>query len=326
MRKPAPIKGLILLSVAVLLGISAIYGKEGPYKKISSNGLDVYYRLFGEGIPILIIGGGPGDVSDRYLGLCDVLAKDFRCILVDQRGTGRSAPAVVDPSTVSVALTIDDFEAIRVQLGLKHWAVLGFSYGGFLASIYTSDYPASVSSLILLGSMGFDLNVFSHFADNIRSRLWASDLELLEYWSDPARAKSDPGHALVETIRAKMPGYFYDRKKSLIVSQTMKDSDFNFEVGDLIWKDILKRKIDLTKVKSAYDGPVLVLHGRQDPLGESVPQMLSRYYKNSRLVFIEKCGHYSWIEQPEMVYSSIKAFLFTAGRQTELNSKGKAVR
>jgi proline iminopeptidase len=130
----------------------------------------------------------------------------------------------------------------------------------------------------------------------------------------------------VETIRSKMPGYFYDRKKSLIVSQTMKDSDFNFEVGDLIWNDILKRKIDLTKVKSAYDGPVLVLHGRQDPLGESVPQMLSRYYKNSRLVFIEKCGHYSWIEQPEMVYSSIKAFLLTAGRQTELNSKGKAVR
>lgn len=43
-------------------------------------------------------------------------------------------------------------------------------------------------------------------------------------------------------------------------------------------------------------------------------------------MFIEKCGHYSWIEQPEMVHSSIKEFLLTAGRQMELNSKGKAVR
>ena len=106
-----------------------------------------------------------------------------------------------------------------------------------------------------------------------------------------------------------MPGYFYDRQKSLIVSQVMKDSDFNFEVGRWIWPDIQKRKLDLAKMNPEFTGPVLILHGRQDPLGESVPQVLHRYYQNSKLVFIEKCGHYSWVEQAEKVNENIKGFL-----------------
>jgi len=126
------------------------------HQKVNSSGLDIYYRIFGTGTPILILGGGPGDVSDRYLSLCELLSKNHQCILVDQRGTGKSTPAVSDSSTISIALTLNDFEAIRNKLGLKQWTVLGFSYGGYLASAYTTFYPSSISSLILLGSMGMN--------------------------------------------------------------------------------------------------------------------------------------------------------------------------
>ena len=106
-----------------------------------------------------------------------------------------------------------------------------------------------------------------------------------------------------------MPGYFYDREKSLIVSQSMKDSDFNFEVGPWIWRDIIDNDMDLTKQTSNFDKPVLIIHGRQDPVGESVAVTLSDHYKYSTLVFVEKAGHYSWIEQPDHVHDSIKIFL-----------------
>jgi proline iminopeptidase len=280
-----------------------------PYQKVAGNGMDVYYRDFGAGTPILVLGGGPGDASDRYLSLCDGLAKSQRCILVDQRGTGKSMPAVLDPSTVSIALTLEDLEAVRKSLGLKQWAVLGFSYGGYLASLYAHFYPGSVSRLVLLGSLGLNTDAFPHFMDNITSRLRPSDIELFDFWNDPERAKADPKHALVERIRARMPGYFFDQKKSLLVSQAMKDSDFAFDMGDFIWQDVEKRGLDLAKMASRFANPVLILHGRQDPLGESVPQKLSLYYKKSELVFIEKCGHYSWIEQPEKVFSAVKDFL-----------------
>jgi proline iminopeptidase len=305
---PGKISFMILFFFAFLLAAG-----DAPYQKVASHGMDVYYREFGEGSPILVLGGGPGDVSNRYLSLCEGLAKSQRCILVDQRGTGKSMPAVLDASTVSIALTLEDLEAIRRSLGLKQWAVLGFSYGGYLASLYAHFYPGSVSRLILLGSMGLNTDAFPHFMDNIASRLRPSDIELFDYWNDPARAAANPKHALVERIRARMPGYFFDRKKSLLVSQAMKDSDFDFEMGDFIWQDMDKRKLDLAKMAADFANPVLILHGRQDPLGESVPQELAKYYKNSELGFIEKCGHYSWIEQPEKVFPAVKDFL--AGRK-----------
>lgn len=279
------------------------------YKTIENSGVKIYFRIFGQGNPILVIGGGPGDNSDRYLSLCDLLSNDFQCILVDQRGTGKSIPLMQDSTTISIELTLSDFEIIRKKLSLKSWTVLGFSYGGYLASLYAHFYPASISNLILLGSMGLNANVFSYFSDNINSRLCPSDIELLEYWSDSARNAQDPHHALVERIRARMPGYFYDKEKSKIVSSVIQDADFNFSVGQWIWRDVDKRNLNMSKKENHFNNPVLILHGRQDPVGESVPQELSQYYKNSRLIFIEKCGHYSWIEQPDKVISLIGSFL-----------------
>lgn len=300
------LRALAMLILALIISLNNTYGQ---YKKVNSKGLDIYYRIFGEGEPILIIGGGPGDVSDRYLSLCELLSQNFKCILVDQRGTGKSSPAVYDSTTITVALTLDDFEAIRNQLGLKQWNVLGFSYGGFIASVYSSKFSESVSSLIALGSLGFDFGVFRYFNDNIKSKLHSGDLELLKYWSDSSRAALNPKHAIVETIRAKMPGYFFDREKALLVSQNMKDSDFNFEMGNWIWRDIEKNYSNINQTKSNFDKPVLVLQGRQDPLGEFAAVNLSHYYKKSKLIFVERCGHYSWVEQPEKVLSSIKEFL-----------------
>jgi len=299
-------KILFVLVCSLFIFINKNYAQ---YQEISNSGLDIYYRVFGKGNPVLIIGGGPGDNSNRYLSLCNLLSNDFQCVLVDQRGTGKSVPEIYDSTTISISLTLMDFEVLREHLGLKNWIVLGFSYGGYLASLYANYYPASISQLILLESIGLNTDVFGYFLDNINSRLLSSDHELFDYWNDSVRVAVNPHHSLVERIRARMPGYFYDRKKSLIISQEINDSDFNFEVGHWIWKDVVKNELDLDKVKSNFNKPVLILHGRQDPVGESVPQILSHYYKNSTLVFIEKAGHYSWIEQPEVVINSIKKFM-----------------
>ena len=238
-----------------------------------------------------------------------MLSKNFKCILVDQRGTGKSSPAVYDSTTITIDLTLGDFEVIRNQLGLKQWNVLGYSYGGFVASVYANKYPASISRLITLSSMGFDFSMFRYFNDNIYSKLHSGDIELLKYWSDSSRVAIDPKHAIVETIRAKIPGYFFDREKALLVSQNMKDSDFNFEMGNWIWRDVEKNYSNLNTTKSNFDKPVLVLQGRQDPLGELAAMNLSRYYANSKLIFIERCGHYAWVEQPERVLSALIEFI-----------------
>jgi len=64
----------------VMLFLSIILPAFGevPYQKVASYGLDVYFREFGEGTPVLVLGGDPGDASDRYLSLCEGLAKNHR--------------------------------------------------------------------------------------------------------------------------------------------------------------------------------------------------------------------------------------------------------
>lgn len=297
---------IIILGFLFIISCPDIFGQ---YLKVENHGLDVHYRIFGEGEPILIIGGGPGDNSNRYLSLCDLLSKNHKCILVDQRGTGKSTPKVMDSTTISIALTLDDFEAIRNQLSLPSWHVLGFSYGGYLASLYANYFPKSVSSLILLGSMGLNTNGFGHFLDNITSKMRATDFDLFEYWNDSSRVAQDPHHALVERIRARMSGYFYDRKNSLLVTQNIKDSDFNFEMSRWIWKDIIDKNLDLAEFDSVFEKPVLILHGRQDPMGELIAESLRKHYKNSKLIFVEKAGHYSWLEQPEIISEELKNFI-----------------
>lgn len=297
---------ILLLFVFCCLFAPVGYGRAA---EVESHGLAIHYRVFGEGRPLLIIGGGPGDAADRYVDLCELLSPHVQCILVEQRGTGRSRPAVQDASTISIALTLDDFEAVRRRLGLSEWAVLGFSYGGYLASLYAHDFPASVSALVLLGSMGLNWDGLERFEDNVVSRLGPYDRELLDYWSAPERMKVDFRQAVTETIRAKMPGYFFDRRKSLTVSQTMKADDFDFTMGEWIYRDAQARKLDLAVMDNPFKNPVLIVQGRQDPGGEATALGLAAHYARSRLVFIEKCGHYSWIEQPRQVLDAVAGFL-----------------
>jgi len=189
-------KKILALIIICLFWLSSILGAE--YQKVKSNDTDIYFRIFGEGEPLLIIGGGPGDASDRYLSLCELLSKNHQCIMPDQRGTGKSLPSVFDSTTISIELTLTDFEVIRKKLGIKKWNVLGFSYGGYLASLYAQFHPESVSSLVLLGSAGLNTNAFGHFRDNIFSRMQAVDKEKYEFWADSARYshKKIPKHSI----------------------------------------------------------------------------------------------------------------------------------
>ncbi len=277
--------------------------------KVESHGLDIHFRIYGQGKPILLLGGGPGDVAERYTALAELLAKHARVILVEQRGTGRSTPKVKDASTLTIAKTLDDFEAIRTHLKLKQWTVLGFSYGGYLASLYAHHHPESLSALMLLGSMGLNWEGQQIFEDNVTSRMTAEDRARCGHWSQPDRMKADPQIAITELIKAKLPGYFFDRGKALLEAATIRPEHFDFEMGEWIYKDTVARKLDLSKLEVRFRGPVLVLHGRQDPTGESVPQALARHYPSAKLNFIERCGHYGWIEHPEKVGSLVSEFM-----------------
>lgn len=114
--------------------------------------------------------GGPGGRGNRFTSLggwSKAAAKDFRILMLDQRGTGLSSP--IDRKTLPLRgnphdqaeyLThfradsiVADAEAIRLALGSGPWTVYGQSYGGFCAISYLSQAPAGLREVLITGGL-----------------------------------------------------------------------------------------------------------------------------------------------------------------------------
>ncbi|MBP0937734.1 alpha/beta fold hydrolase [Streptomyces goshikiensis] len=125
-----------------------------------------------EGLPwLLYLEGGPGFGARRFIGRQAWLGRalaDYRVLLLDQRGTGRSTP--VSRQTLPLRGTpaqqaaylahfradaiVRDCEAIRPQLtGGAPWTVMGQSFGGFCATRYLSTAPEGLAAALLTGGL-----------------------------------------------------------------------------------------------------------------------------------------------------------------------------
>jgi proline iminopeptidase len=102
-----------------------------------------------EGIPVLVVHGGPGGgCEDYHRRFFD--AERYRIILLDQRGAGRSRPLAELEGNTTQAL-VADMEVVRHFLGIDRWLLFGGSWGSTLSLVYAQAYPDCVSGLVLRG-------------------------------------------------------------------------------------------------------------------------------------------------------------------------------
>jgi proline iminopeptidase len=114
-----------------------------------SGGHTIYYEEHGSGIPIVVLHGGPGGgMQHSVLKLFSL--KEWRVILFDQRGCGKSTPALETRQNTTWHL-VSDMEALRLHLGISRWALFGGSWGTTLALAYASRHGSRVTGAILRG-------------------------------------------------------------------------------------------------------------------------------------------------------------------------------
>ncbi|WP_282692768.1 alpha/beta fold hydrolase [Streptomyces sp. CC208A] len=120
---------------------------------------------------LLYLEGGPGFGARRFIGRQAWIGRavrEFRVLLLDQRGTGRSTPANRqtlplrgDAAAQADYLThfradsiVKDCELIRRRLtGGAPWTVLGQSFGGFCAVHYLSTAPEGLERVLVTGGL-----------------------------------------------------------------------------------------------------------------------------------------------------------------------------
>ncbi|MEU1181458.1 alpha/beta fold hydrolase [Streptomyces sp. NPDC005820] len=126
----------------------------------------------GQDLPwLLYLQGGPGFGANRFVGSPAWLGralKEYRVLLLDQRGTGASSPANRQtlplrggPAAQADYLThfradsiVRDCEAVRREVtGGAPWTVLGQSFGGFCTVSYLSLAPEGLAAALITGGL-----------------------------------------------------------------------------------------------------------------------------------------------------------------------------
>jgi proline iminopeptidase len=287
---------------------------SGVAKRLPRPDLLLHYVEYGQGEPVLVLMGGPG-VSGRSIEpVAQSIAKRARAIVPDQRGSGASLPKEAEAITLDA--TLADFEALRKALALEKWTVWGCSWGGMLALDYASKFPGSLKGLVLVGSGGTSFASFATaFGDNMTARMSADDRTAQRYWSQPAVVADDPVRAAAESVRAIIPSQFYDRAKAIEAIAIFKVGReyYNPEAAKRLVPAFEQGATARVEALHNLQIPALIVHGRQDPMPESVALENQKRLKGSRLVWLDRCGHWPWIEQPEALEKALFEFLFPQG-------------
>jgi pimeloyl-ACP methyl ester carboxylesterase len=130
--------------------------------KVINQGIGVYYETEGSGPPLVMQHGLTESLEYwRDFGYTEALRKNYRLILIDARGHGKSdAPS--DESVYHTERMASDVVVVLDALGIEHTHYLGYSMGGWIGYHLGIESPHRVLSMILGGAHPFadDLSAF----------------------------------------------------------------------------------------------------------------------------------------------------------------------
>ncbi|CAM2178523.1 alpha/beta fold hydrolase [Burkholderia cenocepacia] len=236
------------------------------------------------GPPVVVLHGGPGSGSQPgVLRLFDLTR--VRVVLVDQRGTGMSTPRGGTRHN-STKYLIGDLEALREELGIERWGVLGGSWGGALALAYAGRFPERVLGLVLRG-------LFMTSKREVRGFFTTSRYRAPQEWKRLATAAgtSRSDRLPLQCARRLQPGVSWVRRRAVALSWHRYEEAILMRRSsreERISRQKANRLIDKYRIQSHYlqhgcwlgerklrvlarsashaGVPIFVAHGNHDPV------------------------------------------------------------
>lgn len=113
-----------------------------------ANGTEIYYEVFGEGDPLLVLHGNGGSTKSVYR-LLSRLSKQYKVITMDSRCHGKSACPEGDLSYDEMA---EDVNSLIEHLNLESYTIWGHSDGGILGLILGYKHPERIKAMLISGA------------------------------------------------------------------------------------------------------------------------------------------------------------------------------
>lgn len=140
--------GLVIVGLCISMAQGVAYGKNSQVGKFANvNGIQLYYEVYGEGQPLLLLHGNGGSIAGRA-NLIPELAKKYKVIAVDNRCHGKSGCS----KELNYELMASDINGLLNQLKIDSAYIWGHSDGGIIGLIMGYQYPAKVKKLVATGA------------------------------------------------------------------------------------------------------------------------------------------------------------------------------
>jgi len=261
-----------------------------------------------EGVPVIFLHGGPGGNCEpghrRFFN-----PEEYRIILFDQRGCGKSKPhaSLIENTTWDL---VEDLEKIRKYLEIESWVVFGGSWGSTLALIYAQTFPERIKGLILRGiflSRDEDIRwLFQGGAARLFPEAWQHYLEPIpkderEDMIAAYHKRLTSHNEIVRMGAAKAWSIWEGTTATLMPDKNVVDhfsdphialSIARIECHYFINQSFLSPGQILDNIHKLKNIPGFIVHGRYDiicPIDQAV--LLSQYWSNSKLKVIDNAGH-----------------------------------
>ena len=284
-------------------------------KRINVGDCELYVEEEGQGIPIVLLHGGPGATHHYFHPFFSRAGKFVRIIYYDQRGCGISD--YKPGKGYSVNQAVDDLENLRKALKIEKWVVLGHSYGGYLAQRYTMAYPESVAGLIVLtGEPGLPgkysgTRQSDYISAEERQRMQDIRKELGQLLKDKKVSQEQWLEILVYNNHLngdwKRQSYYRPTEKELVRMaryEWKQDTNFN----SLMSQDI--RKVNLDGAFKDCPIPTLIMESKMDlTWPPEKAQVLQANHPGSQMVMFENSGHSPFADEPDRFFSELKSFM-----------------
>jgi proline-specific peptidase len=258
-------------------------------------------------LALIALHGGPGLDHTMFGHWLDPEDGEYRLLLVDERAMGRSDPA--PPATWTLDRHARDVDALATTLGLERYAVLGHSFGAFVALQHAVDFPDRPAATIVSSGLPSE-----RYLDHVERELAAFEpVELREQvassWAREAQARTqDEVGAL---LADQLPFHFADPRDPRM--EDMRDA-----MADAVYApDVLRAAatdgyghIEVEDRLAGVTHPVLVLAGRHDrTCSVEGAEAIAAGIPGAELVVFEHSGHMSFVEEPDAYRAALQRFL-----------------
>jgi pimeloyl-ACP methyl ester carboxylesterase len=255
--------------------------------------------LGGEGLPLIVLHGGPGLDHTHLRPWLDPLGEAFRVLYIDERGQGRSEP--VDAGTLSLEVFAQDVDRLADAMELERFALLGHSFGAIIATWHAINLGTAEAYVISGG--GDSSGALQADVDAAFKAMGEAGRPIADSWEWERSVQTPEDCA--ELMRIQAPFHFAGEPPPGFGADTVYVPEVLRHFANQGYGDF-----DYTPDLGRVSKPTLVLVGAKDrTTTPRAARVLHQGIPASELAVLDGAGHMSMIEAQDAYLSAVKRFL-----------------